>query len=189
MQNNKIKNIFLLTIISFFVSGCASSKAPTNWLTEPNDTQTDVYGGWIEIKYFVDSEKSSEIYGELIAIDQDSIFIVNDAFHAFELSKIKSARLMSYNSNFGMMGNLTALGIVSTFSNGLFFIFTMPMWLIGGPIAATTRSFQPIIDYPGKEFNQFIPFARYPQGLPEGIDRYKIKMKPVKPIKKYINSF
>jgi hypothetical protein len=50
--------------------------------------------------------------------------------------------------------------------------------MIGGSIATGSRSFEPIIDYPKKDLSRFLPFARYPQGLPDGIDRSQIRMKP-----------
>jgi hypothetical protein len=50
------------------------------------------------------------------------------------------------------------------------------MWIIGGSIAATSRSFDPVVDYPSKPLIDFAPFARYPQGLPPGLDRGAIQM-------------
>jgi hypothetical protein len=54
---------------------------------------------------------------------------------------------------------------------------SMPMWLKGGPIVASNRSYEPIIDYPEKPLKEFAPFARFPQGLPPGLDRGMIRMK------------
>jgi hypothetical protein len=78
------------------------------------------------------------------------------------------------------MGGLVLLGTLSTISNGAFLLFTAPMWIIGGSIATGARSFEPIVDYPKRDWGHLAPFARYPQGMPRGIDRKQIKMKPRK---------
>jgi len=173
----KIHNCVLLLLALFFFS-CATTQAPRGWLASSDKTQTDVYGGWFEIKYSSASKVKAPTVGELIAISEDSIFIADQTFHAIARNDIKSARLVIYKSNSEGMGGLVALGTVSTISNGFFLIFTAPMWIIGGSIAAGARSYEPIVDYPKKELSSFMPFARYPQGLPLGIDRSQIKSKP-----------
>jgi hypothetical protein len=59
----------------------------------------------------------------------------------------------------------------------LFLVFTMPMWLIGGTIAATSRSFDPIIDCQPSDLKSLAPWARFPQGLPPDLERSSVRMK------------
>jgi len=174
---NKIYSIFAL-FLSLLVVRCATTHAPGGWLASSSDMQTDAYGGWLELEYYSASKAKAQLSGELIAISADSIFIANEAFHAIALSSVKSARLVTYKSNAGGMGGLVFLGTVSTIYHGRFLILTAPMWIIGGSIVSACRSFEPIVDYPKQEWSRFVPFARYPQGLPSGIDRNQIKMKP-----------
>jgi len=178
MQNlkNKIKNILCLLIVSILCS-CASTNAPQRWLSSPEDMQTDVFGGWVELEYYPTFNSEAPHTGELIAINQDSIFIANDTFYALALSDIKSAQLVSYNSNWGAMSGLVLLGILSTGSNGYFSLLTAPVWLIVGSFATSARSYEPIIEYPKQGWDRFSQFARHPQGLPPKINRQKIKMK------------
>lgn len=174
---NKTCIIFML-LLSLWMGGCAVTHTPPGWLASPIDMQTDAYGGWIEVEYSSATGEKTQISGELIAINADSIFIANETFHAIAVSNIKSARLSAYNSHASGMGGLVILGTLSTISNGVFWIFTAPMWIIGGRICSRIRSFEPIVDYPKQELSRFVPFARYPQGLPLGINRNRIKMKP-----------
>ena len=50
-----------------------------------------------------------------------------------------------------------------------------------GTIAAVSRSYEPIIDYPKTPLEKFVRFARYPQGLPPDLNRDEIRVKPQKP--------
>ncbi len=172
LDRNKTYKVSVL-FFSLFVFSCAATHAPRGWLESPNDIQTDTYGGWLNLE----TKTKAKLAGELIAISNDSIFIANETFHTIARSDIKSARLVAYKSNAGGMGGLVFLGTLSTISNGLLLVLTAPLWIIGGSLATTSRSFEPIIDYPKTELSRFAPFARYPQGLPSGIDRNQIKMK------------
>lgn len=156
-----------------FLTSCAVTHAPSRWLPSPEQTASDTYGSWIEI-----NSRNGNIWGELIAVDNDTVFVADTTLHAIASTDILSARLVTYDK--ANLPGLVFLGTVSTLSNGLFLVFTAPMWLIGGSIAATIRSFDPIIDYPSKQLSNFVPFARFPQGLPQNIDRDSVRMKPRK---------
>lgn len=115
--------------------------------------------------------------GELIAVTKDTLFLADTVLQAIASTDILTARLVTYDASELMgLGVLLVLGTVSTISNGYFLVYTAPMWLIGGSMAVIIRSYDPIIDYPNKPLKQFLPFARYPQGLPHDLDRTKIRM-------------
>ena len=170
MQNhNFLFKIFAIPLC-ILMANCASTNTPHHWLNEPRETALDVYGGWIDVR-----SRGSQIAGELIAISEDTVFVANTMLHAVASEDIVSARLVIYDA--AGMGWIVFGGTLSTISNGLFLIFTAPMWLIGGPIAAISRSYEPIVDYPQKSLEHFKPFARFPQGLPSGVDRDAIRTK------------
>jgi hypothetical protein len=159
------------------LGSCASTIGPQDWLLEPGDTASDAHGGWLEISHASKTETPAQLRGELIAIHADSVFLAADALYALSRSDIESARLVMYNSNAGAMAGLVGLGTVSTLSNGAFLLFTAPLWLIGGNITVSARSSEPILSFPKHKWAQFVPYARFPQGLPAGIARSSIKMK------------
>ena len=173
MQNHNFLNKFFCVVLCFLMTNCATTNAPSDWLSEPEQIASNGYGGWVDIK-----ARESHIAGELIAISTDTVFVADREFHAVCSKDILSARLVTYDAS--SMAVYVILGTLLTISNGGFLIITAPMWLIGGSIAAASRSYDPIIDYPEKSLANFKPFARYPQGLPPDLDRGMIMMKPHK---------
>jgi hypothetical protein len=157
-----------------FISCGATHNAPTAWLPKPEETVSDSYGAWIEINSLHGSFR-----GELIAVTEDTVFVAHITLFSVATADITSARLVLYDTGRSLaVGRI--LGFFSTFSNGAFLLFTAPMWLIGGTIAVINRSYDPIVDYPKKPLNEFKPFARYPQGIPEQINRSEISMKKLR---------
>ena len=178
MRNRRIIHRAVLLSVSCFFIGCASTHAPQGWLASPAQTQSEAYGGWLNVQYLSATKQKAKLAGELIALSDDTVFIATKALHAIALSDIKSARLAQYRSDATDIGGVVFLGTLSTLSNGFLLVFTAPMWIIGGSATASRRSFEPIMDFPKREWRRFVPFARFPQGLPEGIDRDRIRMKP-----------
>lgn len=170
------RNIFIflsLTFLSALFFGCAAQHSPHGWLDSPHDIQTGTYGGWLRLE----TKTTMKISGELIAISSDSIFVANETLHAFSLSDIESARLEAYDAEIEHIGGWLILGSVSSISNGILILFTGPMWILGGGTATILRSYEPIFEYPDYDWSSLQMFARFPQGLPPGINRRYIKMK------------
>lgn len=168
---------FYFIACACLLMSCAASQAPRRWLPNPLTTQTESYGGWVKLEYLTPEKKKTAVSGELIAVNADSVFVAGTGFYAVALSSVKSARLEAYESYSGEVGGLAMLGTLTTISNGAFLIFTAPMWIIGGSAVSASRSREPMIDYPKRDWNRLAAFARFPQGLPEGLDRRNIKMK------------
>ena len=100
--------------------------------------------------------------------------------HALGTNQILKARLAYYDPGTEITTG-AFLGPFVTLSNGWFLIFTAPMWILGGPIAASSRAFDPIVDYPKKPLADFAKYARFPQGIPPDLDRASVKMKKATP--------
>lgn len=166
----------LIPLLFVFFCGCASFHAPYGWLATPERVAEDPYGSWIEVDNLIPgSAKPESIRGELIAIDKDTLYLLDTPLaniRTIPVSRIRSARLVRYYANEAGVAALTALGTVSTISNGWLLIFTMPGWIIGGSIASTARSYDPVMDYPDVKLQEFIPYARFPQGFPKGVNKY-----------------
>lgn len=170
MQNHSLLRAILVAAVSFLMSGCATTTAPSGWLSDPNQVSSDPYGGWVDIHC-----KNERIMGELIAVTKDTLFVANDLLHAVGSADILTARLAFYHPS--NLGGVVALGTISTLSHGFILILSAPLWLIVGSVTAYLRSDEPLIDYPEKPLEKFVPFARFPQGLPPGLDRQAILMK------------
>ena len=170
MQNHSVRVTITVLLTSILFGSCATTHAPRGWLTDPDDAATSVYGGWVEIR-----TRQVGLSGELIAITGDTVFVAGTSLLAVCSTDILSARLVTYDAK--DLGGYVLLGTVSTISNGWFLVLTAPMWLIGGSIAASCRTYEPIMDFPAEPLMHFVPYARYPQGLPPDIDRAAIRMK------------
>lgn len=173
MENNRMFPLFASVLMCLFFSGCATTQEPRGWLPDDTKVPTDPYGAWMEA-----NTNAGPVMGELIAVSLDTVFIANTSLHGINKAEIQSARLSLYNA--GDLWAAPLLGPLLTISNGWFLVFTAPMWIIGGSIAASSRSYEPIIDYPAKPLHEFVRYARFPQGLPADLDRSTITMKQVK---------
>lgn len=167
-------------LVFLFALGCEVTKAPRGFLADASDLPADVYGGWIELTCSTAGKTGVQVSGELIAVGRDSVYVVNDALHAIAFADVTSGRLAAYASYAGEMGGLVFLGTLSTISNGWFLVLSAPMWIIGGTVAVSVRMLEPVVDYPREGLSSLARFARYPQGLPPGLDRSRIKIKPFK---------
>ena len=170
MRNHNVLTMMTVLLTSAIFGSCAVTHVPPGWLPDPDDAATSVYGGWVEIR-----TREARFSGELVAITGDTVFVAGTSLHAVCSTDILSARLVTYDAK--DLGGYVLLGTVSTISNGWFLVLTAPMWLIGGSIAASCRTYEPIMDFPAEPLMHFVPYARYPQGLPPDIDRAAIRMK------------
>jgi hypothetical protein len=172
MRNHNPIHLFALPLCFLFWN-CAGTNVPAGWLSQPEQIHQSGYGGWIDVTM----KDKTHISGELIAIEKDSLFLASDALQVVAHCDIQSARLVTYEAL--RLGGYVILGLISTISNGFFLIFSAPLWIIGGSAAASSRSFEPIMDYPESSMDQLKPFARFPQGFPSTLDRQTINIKPI----------
>lgn len=158
---------------------CASNPAPEGFLPSPALAVRDVYGGWIEVTVSA-GRHDSTIAGELIAARADTVWILPDSgpVAVVSTSSVKHGRVARYTSQAGAIAGFTALGVVSTISNGFLLGITAPLWIITGIVASSNESHAPLAAVPPHVWTDLAAFARFPQGLPAGIDLGEIRPKP-----------
>lgn len=163
-----------------FAAACAGNPAPSGYLPSPADAVSDVYGGWIEAGVMQAGKEDSTNAGELIAVRADTLWILSDGGHVVALatSAIRNGRLVTYRSDAGSVAGFTVVGVLATASNGAFLLITAPLWIITGSVAASNESRAPLRDVPPLSWTDLSPYARFPQGLPSGIDLAEIRPKP-----------
>ncbi len=175
---NRNKLCLLLGLIAVIGCGCASSGAQSYWLTAA-DLPQDAHGGWITVRHGIDATgRPRTSAGEFIAISGDSLYLAATRLEVIPLRDAHSARLVNYEPNAGMVGGLAALGTISTISHGFYLIVTAPMWILGGCITTNMRQNESLLNYPKHGWAEFLPFTRYPQGLPPDMDRDLIRARP-----------
>ncbi|MDH3208297.1 MAG: hypothetical protein OEO79_16975 [Gemmatimonadota bacterium] len=169
----------LALLTSCATTACATTTAPRGFLPDVAEAQTSAYGSWIDVLY-EDQAGNVRVRGELIAMTPDSMWVLGgDEGWAIATSAIRGGQLAAYDSGGRDAGVLTALGTVSTISNGAFLIFTAPMWLIVGSSAAAAQSRVPLSDLTESGWSEISSFARFPQGMPPGMLLGELEPKPV----------
>ena len=145
---------------------CTPNPAPSGWLSPPQVEAADPYGAWIVVW----GPKQREIRsGELLAVTHDSVFLLSDLNvpEGVAAGDSLGATLAFYDPQTGSLSAWTALGTIGTISNGLFLIFTGPIFLITGSVATGHQSSAPIVTVrPGGDWRALAPYARFPGGLP-----------------------
>ena len=158
---------------------CASNTAPKGWLPTPTEAQSTAYGGWIELAYDQPERRAD---GELIAVSAESVWVLTGSQGlVIPTAGVKKGKLTAYAAQKGGLSAWTVLGTISTLSNGGFLIFTAPMWMIGGSLAVGGESRAPERQHPPLAWVELAPFARFPQGLPQGVELTSLEPKKESP--------
>ncbi|HXF96506.1 MAG TPA: hypothetical protein VNI61_10450 [Gemmatimonadales bacterium] len=150
-------------------AACATNSAPPGFLPTPAQAETSAYGGWIELRTG-NEDGSRRVEGELLAVSTDSVWILTEqGVVALATAAVREGKLTAYRSGTGAVASWTALGTLSTISNGWFLVFTAPAWIITGVIAGHSESYaaQPSLDRFG--WAGLAVFARFPPGLPRDV--------------------
>jgi hypothetical protein len=177
MDVKRIATASISVIFPILLLGCASTTAPRHWLPTADEAQQEAYGAWITVEY---NANPSEIIaeGEFIAKNSDSIFILTpEKFVAIPQNQIKKGKLVTYDSKYGVLGIWTLLGVLSTPSHGVGLIISAPVWIVLGSVMTSGQSYEPIEKYPSYSWNELRKFARFPQGMPKGLDPKTLKNK------------
>ena len=163
------------------LAACATNTAPRGFLPAPVESQLTAYGGWIELAYG-SGRRPSRVEGELLAVQGggDSLYILTArGAIAVATSTVRKAKLTGYDSQSGQLGTWTFLGVLSTASHGFVLVISAPVWILSGSLASASQSHQPESVYPKVGWDAIRRYARFPQGLPAGIDLTVLRAKPL----------
>ena len=153
---------------------CAGNTAPAGFLVTPRRAQTEAYGGWAELVV----SGGARVDGELIAVTADSVWVLGTASVVVPVANVRQGKLTTVQSEVGNVAGATGLGVVSTISNGILLVFTMPLWIIVGTAAGSSQSYAPERRVPPLHWAELNGFARFPQGLPDGVSLASLRAKP-----------
>lgn len=181
MRTKKAVTAAIAFMLAILLSGCASTTAPRGWLPSAREAQQEAHGAWISLEYDTGSF-GMVAEGEFIAVGRKSLFMLiqhvnQDTLIAIPLGQVKRGRLTTYGSKHGGLAVWTVLGSLSTGSHGVGAILSFPVWIISGSLATAAQSYAPIEKFPVSTWDELRKFARFPQGLPEGLDQRTLKSK------------
>ncbi len=173
--------IKLTCILSFvFMTSCAVTNAPTDWLSDTKDVASDTYGGWITITALDATEKVFEYSGEFIAVDEKNVYLLYDSVYIISKTDIRKSVLEIDEKNSIEYGLWTLVGTLATISNGKFLIITAPSWLLFGIPSVAGESYRDYYEseYPDSLYWESVSkFTRFPQGLPDDVHHYSLRAK------------
>jgi hypothetical protein len=186
-MSKRIKYILTCFICILFLLACNTAKIPTEYRFNPKKVKNASTGCWIEVKIPPSNIYISEITlsGELIAIQKDTVFILTEQqLNGIPSAGIKEAVLYIYNNQAGRFVLATVLlfipNIIAAIANNEvgFLLLDIP-WLIGGTIISLNEnsSGSHQMKYPKNNIlADFSKFARFPQGIPPGLDKNKLHL-------------
>ena len=170
-----LKNCSVL-ISAILLSSCAATYAPEGWLPRAEDIPSDTYGAWctltLKASNAIKKYDQNIIMGELIAVTDTSVFILNDILLDKISKKNIERSIIELDSKHYEYGIHTCLGTLSTISHGILLVATAPLWILTGvsvSVGETNRD-RYIGDPPDKLYWESVrKFSRFPQGLPDDI--------------------
>ena len=162
-------------------AACFHTTAPSGWLPRAPDVARDAYGGWIDLSLAA----GGRVLGELIAAHDDTVFVLSGGSLAAVANRdVVDGTLTAYDQPWGEIALWGGLGALATLSHGWWLIFTMPTWAISGTVAAASASRAPrgmavdrAMSVRRLDPTALRPYARFPQGLPAGLDRRSLRGK------------
>ncbi|MCA9601974.1 MAG: hypothetical protein R3A78_13355 [Polyangiales bacterium] len=155
-----------------FLAGCRSNPTPDSMRWTHEEMQTVPYGNFL----FVEFRNRATAGGELIAIGDDSIWVrgVNaqtkeQNLFRIRIAEVLTARLARYTAHDEILYVWGFVGTLSSLTHGYFLVLSAPVWAGTTVGIAEIRNRAAIADYPDLPLEAFRPYARFPQGIPEGV--------------------
>ncbi|MEN8006764.1 MAG: hypothetical protein ABFS42_07085 [Candidatus Krumholzibacteriota bacterium] len=172
----------LVLVSCLAAGGCASTGAPDDWLSTASEAPVDPYGAWVTVE-FVDSHDEEELWGEFLAVDNDSLYVLawtsstKDPVRGVPLGMVKKAKIAHFDPETGQAIGWVTAGSLSTLSHGLGAAVSLPLWIIMGSAMAGGHSRAPLENYPDLGWSELNMYARFPQGPPPGLHQLGLRPK------------
>jgi hypothetical protein len=191
----KINSFSSLFVLFTLLSGCYSEDIPRAYLPRPSEVGTQVTGSWVSINYHSpqDINYSKNISGELITLQTDSIYVLNEfQLYAVDTNMIDTATLYIFKNQTGNYVLTTVVmlipNIVAAVANSMpeYMILVIP-WAVTGTIMSIIEGsgHKNRLVYPKRNsLEDFRKFARFPMGIPPDMKRneltlFTVKLKPI----------
>jgi hypothetical protein len=173
------------------------SRPPKKWLPHAEESQREAYGGWVRIDGR-DGDANVSYRGELIAVHPDSLYVLEGSgLQAIAMEDVDRAEVIGYDSGYrDAAGLATAGALFSLLTHGFFLVFSIPVWTGVGigefhGLLNKARSrypkksregghWKPALAW-GEELREFAKYARFPQGLPPGLDPHSLTLREAWP--------
>ena len=161
------------------LAGCGHTGAPDFWLPSDARSRVDGYGGWTSVKFGV-TPKRPDVFGELIAVANDRLYILTDGgVIEAEKTQISSAVVDGYEQDLKPVARAWTIGGFASIGAGFWGIYVMqPLWALAGRTAMKEASSYAQVWYPRQNWEEMKKYARFPAGLPATVDLRTLLPKP-----------
>jgi hypothetical protein len=134
----------------------------------PEDVPVCGHRATVEVAAGPDGAEGPDLQGELLAATAEAVVVLDvEGVHTVPAAAVKRLLVQVRPSRSGRTVGLAALGAVSTVSNGVFLIFTFPLWIASGTAAVARGAAGDVAS--AQAGHPALPaYARFPQGLPPG---------------------
>jgi hypothetical protein len=147
------------------LAGCMTNPDPRS--PSIQTMERNGFGGYVVLQ-----TPDGYVQGELISVEPGVVRVRALSTHtlsAVPIGRITKAQVYTYEAN-GYFGAWGAVGALTTLSHGYFLVFTAPIWLISGGIATAVETHHVKLEWPGDSWREIAAWARFPQGMPPGLD-------------------
>lgn len=166
-------------LLSFIIAVVLSSCKYPEYLASVENIDVNPHGAMI-IAYINNSIR--QVRGELIACDREKLIVLTDSIHAKnegrEIVKLSWHEVRKFRLQFAKPKNYVwsmPVYTLATVSHGFFAVFTAPANL-AATITVNNSGIQAFSYDKGEiSIEDISMFARYPQGIPPGIDTVSIR--------------
>ena len=138
----------------------------------------EVYGGWIVVSY-PQLAKRPKTRGEMIAVvgDQLSVLTAKGAVSVAR-SDIETATVVLFSGDLQINSRITG-AMITTISHGVLLAATIPLWSLTAAATHVAYDHFAEITYPDVAWESLRRGARFPQGLPKGLDPASLRPRPL----------
>lgn len=183
----RIPECVVVVVVALWAAGCASTTAPRGFLPDLDAMDRHVHGGWAECTLV-----GGVSAGELLAVDADSVWLLSGGhLRAVPMHRVSSMFVTGYNADYGGLAVWTVLGTASTITHGILALLSSTVWLVVGTISTVSYSYSSRESVTRRELDEPVAaaraierlrmYARFPQGLPESLDRSTLESAHVQP--------
>ena len=180
-----------IIITCMILAGCATVRTPRGYVPRWNEAGQNEYGSWIALIHFEDKarQQKSAHGGELIAIQDSILFLLDlDSLKQFPVKDIASATLVTHRFGGPQYFGWAALAFTPNFigmavhSDWALEFASLGMFQLLPAVIATLINSASVneIKYPNRvlDLESLRIYARFPQGIPPGLDPYQLASKP-----------
>lgn len=187
-MSERIKQIIQLAVCLVFLTECQNSMIPRAYMPEPSRAEKSITGSWIvmTIQQNLPLSPKADISGELIAIENDTVYLLTDsAFVKVHHNTVSTAVLYPFrpqNATVPLIAGLSLLpnviGAILNRDAGAYLLMVGIPLAVTGTFMGIWEYYGNIMRYPQKyNLTDLGKFARFPQGLPPGLDPGKLHLK------------